>query len=193
MSEQAEQTKSEQQLSKLSSHLSPDQRKQLEQLIGTLRGEIRTEDLAYEARLGQKYSTEFIEMMAEHAQGVLLDWLKANHLPDQVVNLVETAVMLERISQEKRTHTLPDIDAVYLAQELPGITETIAAMGGEYSGPYSNITGRGPLKWEYLEQLQAVAQAAGELTLRAAGVWFVNPEKGARLQAALVAAGIQQG
>lgn len=94
-----------------------------------------------EASLGRGYAPEFIEVLADQGFEVLLNWLKVNHIPEEVVDLYQHIWMLKTYLEWSRNGELEDAGAQDLAQIIPPVTEIIAKLGGffEYSGYYSNL------------------------------------------------------
>jgi hypothetical protein len=91
----------------------------------------------YRAMLGKAYAVEFLNMLAENLEFVIDGWLLANGAPDEIRSMMQNAFMLERIVPEKRHGQLSNIDAEYLAEEIPGITEKIMKYGGRFDGPWT--------------------------------------------------------
>ena len=88
----------------------------------------------YEVELGALWSKEFIGALSTQANKTLIDWLKANNAPKQVVDMLEDVILLERCVSGFENQNLSDNLAMQLTQELPSITYHIAELGGVFCG-----------------------------------------------------------
>jgi hypothetical protein len=86
-----------------------------------------------EVKLGRSYSAEFVSAIADQAGEILIEWLKANNAPQEVIDLADSTIILERCRANIENGNLSDWNACFLGQELPGITELIAQLGGTFA------------------------------------------------------------
>jgi hypothetical protein len=115
-------------------------------------------------------------MLAGNVISVLNTWLIKNQLPRVVIEMANDAVILERIARAMDPRPYFKKDAIWLNQELPQITLGIMQLGGHFDDIDTTGPSREPLKWDYLEKLQAIVRAARDLQLRHEGTYQVDPD-----------------
>jgi hypothetical protein len=85
------------------------------------------------ADLGRSYAPEFIDILAKQSYEILLEWMKKNHLPEEVIDLLDNIILLNNDLDEIKQGGLSDWSAAGLAEEIPHIIECISQLGGTFS------------------------------------------------------------
>jgi hypothetical protein len=111
------------------------------------REESQNKRLDDEAEQGRKFAPEFVGSLGDTANQTLRGYLKSNQAPKQVIDLLDDAIMLERVEQELRHDHLNDWDAGWLTESIPEITQRIAELGGIFHGGGSISISREPIQW----------------------------------------------
>jgi hypothetical protein len=98
---------------------------------------MNAKDNAVEMEEIKQYAPEFITTVAETAESAVLDWMRANHVPDEVTQLAGDAFLLERFSTKAQygRGAMSDVDIKEFEENLPEVTEYIARLGGVFVGP----------------------------------------------------------
>jgi hypothetical protein len=87
-----------------------------------------------EVEYGRSYAPEFVRSLADQAIDTLDQWLKNNHLPEEVINLVQEVVILSRYDEMLKDGKLSEAYAVSLTKDIGNITESICRLGGTFCG-----------------------------------------------------------
>ena len=102
-----------------------------------------------QVKLGQSYAPEFVDAMASTAHLTIREYLEDHQAPEQLVHLVDHAIMLERVTQELRAGALNEWDAGWLIESLAEITTEIVQLGGTFMDSQGNFPKlRDPIPWE---------------------------------------------
>ena len=113
----------------------------------------------YEVELGSQWSEEFIESLSIQANKTLIDWLKANNAPKEVVDMLEDVILLERCVSGFENQNLSDNLAMQLTQELPSITYHIVELGGVFcSGSSESHRRENVIAWQPAPSASPVVQ-----------------------------------
>jgi len=103
----------------------------------------------YEVELWSLWSEEFIASLSIQANETLIDWLKANNAPKEVVDMLEDVILLERCVSGFENQNLSDNLAMQLTQELPSITYHIVELGGVFfSGSSESHRRENVITWQ---------------------------------------------
>lgn len=111
-----------------------------------------TRELEDQAEQGKRYPPEFVGNLAEMYNEAVTDWLKANNAPKEVIEAVDTLVMLERAYECLKAGKISDWDARWLYQEHINILATLAELGGDFGG-----FSREPVMWNSIAELKVKA------------------------------------
>ena len=100
------------------------------------------------AEIGHTYHPDFIGSLNETAIATLTDWLKANNAPQEVLDMIEDVILLDRVALGLIHNQLGDWDA----SELPGligrVSTSIIRLGGSFSGAGSIWGDHTPIEWK---------------------------------------------
>jgi hypothetical protein len=99
-------------------------------------------EMENEAAQGKRFPVDYIGDLANKYNETVVEMLKANKAPQEVIDAIDTAVMLERVHNGLRTGDISDWDARWIYQEHINILNSLVAMGGDFSG-----IARDPVMW----------------------------------------------
>lgn len=114
------------------------------QVEPTIYDKIR-EDLATIAKL---YPPEFVGSIADNARAAAHDWLESNGIPQEVTDLLENSLELDRAENAMIAGDLDEMGACELVTIVATTADLIAKLGGTFVGGGSQTIPRDPLKWE---------------------------------------------
>lgn len=84
------------------------------------------------ARLGHEYPHEFISLVATDAAHTALVWLRAHNAPEQIISLIDSAVLLTMYAATAELDALTDAEAELLAEALPAASRLVVELGGVF-------------------------------------------------------------
>ena len=84
---------------------------------------------------GKKYPAEFVDTLAESAGHYLREWMTANGLPQEVIDLFDNAMLLGQYARSIETDNLADNEAEWLSELVPETADLIIRFGGVFRGP----------------------------------------------------------
>ncbi|MHB8933141.1 MAG: hypothetical protein ACYC6H_06715 [Bellilinea sp.] len=101
-----------------------------EQAKGLLNSfEIERERLA---AIGNLYPPEFVNALASTAYSTAWDWMKANNIPENIISLLDQAIMLTRAAGMAAAGTLETPTAAELPEQIGMAVNLIAEMEGSF-------------------------------------------------------------
>jgi hypothetical protein len=99
------------------------------------------------AEIGRTYPPDFIGALTETANQSLSDWLKANQIPQQIIDLQDDIIMLDRAFENLRNGNLSDWDASALPDRVARVSRAIIDLGGSFVGAGTVWGDHTPIEW----------------------------------------------
>lgn len=100
-----------------------------------------------DSELGRAYPPEYLEGLSTQGLYTALEWMKANELPHQLVNLVESTANLLEISVKAEKGVANDIEYELVTELVPDITRDILQLGGDFMGDNFELKPGLPAGW----------------------------------------------
>lgn len=86
------------------------------------------------ATIGRELAPEFIDHMAEAGGEAVYDWMKANKVPQVVINTLESVIVLHMaLEQLAKEGELSDLSSENVVDNITSLTHDILSLGGQYS------------------------------------------------------------
>jgi hypothetical protein len=115
-----------------------------------------------EIEIGRSYPPELVGMLALNGVNTLIDWLKKNHAPRQVVDLADHVFLLSRAEVQLQNNNLPDFSANGLSEQIALTAQEIIALGGVFSGGGLQSIPHESLKWISPDELRRAFEGGPE-------------------------------
>lgn len=92
------------------------------------------------AVIGRELAPEFIDHMAEVAGEAVYDWMKANKVPQVVIDVLESVIILHMaLTDLAENGEFSDIRAESVVENITSLTHDILSLGGDYSSGNSIV------------------------------------------------------
>jgi hypothetical protein len=98
------------------------------------------------AEIGKTFPVEFVGSLADNAKETVEDWLTANHVKPEVIDLLEGAILLYQVENDLHAGELSEHDAADLVNKVADATRLIAALGGVFHSAASVSNPREPIQ-----------------------------------------------
>jgi hypothetical protein len=103
--------------------------------------------------LGRGLAPEFVSTLGDHAYDALSNWLEANGVPQQIVDLAFDCIMLETCALGLEHGFISDNAASNLVDEIGPITQRIVDAGGVFhSHAGQTIPRENIIHWEPVQK-----------------------------------------